>query len=225
MVEQLTPGQFAEYKMRKLPKVVIPNEHLNPSIRYAINEFNIIPWARKIAGAITVATIPIIASTYEDAPVNVAAFTAYQLFVKYKLTESFERIMSKIKTRANKYGLLDTRFESLYPNNWMNPIEVAKTHPIFYIDLKGNLVILQNTRMEYYRYAYQKTFPGRFGFQPWLWRSYFEPPVAPESIRQWAKEKLLRLVKKEQLGHAQRAVEAPQLAYESIKPKEHVRLK
>src|SRR3989338_8813181 len=56
-----------------------------------------------------------------------------------------------IKT-MNHFGLLDTKFEGHYPRDWMNPGIVAKYHPIFFVDQKGNIHFLrQNKKGESFR--------------------------------------------------------------------------
>jgi len=90
----------------------------------------------------------------------------------------------------NKYGIIQTKYEELYPKKWLNPAMVASTHPIFYIDQRGNLVLRKATRMEYYRYLWQQKLPGQMGFHPWRWRVYIRPPVVPEPWREWAKARL-----------------------------------
>jgi hypothetical protein len=212
--------------MKKLSKIIIPKEHLSPVLRSRLTDkINLI---RKIIGFGTSLQIPLITHVAYESPGLATYLGTYGLYTKYRATESYNKFINYIRDLANKFGLLDTKVEHLYPKDWIKPTEVAKTHPIFYIDLNGNLVILQNSRLEYYRYAYQKSFPGKFGLQPWLWRSYFEPPQAPESVKQWTRNKLRLITLKERTNAAMVGVHEQELngnfrhkkrTFEPIRPK------
>lgn len=88
-----------------------------------------------------------------------------------------------------KHGIIQTRFENKYPIEWINPTIVAETHPIFYVDRKGNAHFLKESRAEYARYSYQKAWAGKMGLNMWRWRAYLRKPEAPESVKQWAQKK------------------------------------
>mgnify|MGYP001557951653 CR=1 FL=1 len=77
-----------------------------------------------------------------------------------------------------------------YPSDVSNVDLLQKTHPIFYVNVLGDLVFLPISRTEYARYMFQQKRVGKFGLQPWLWRGYLEPPKAPEPWRKFAMQKL-----------------------------------
>ena len=87
-----------------------------------------------------------------------------------------------VKTMKD-FGILKPgRIESKYPEGWLNPSIVAKTHPVFYVKGNGDLIFPRMTRTEYARYVFQKRFPGKLGLNPWRWRAYLEPPEKPEKV-------------------------------------------
>jgi len=96
----------------------------------------------------------------------------------------------KLVKAMKKFGILQTRFEGSYPRDWINPTTVAKTHPAFYVNRKGDLVFPKITRTEYARYVFQKRFLGKLGLNPWRWRAYIEPPTRPKKISEFVKAKL-----------------------------------
>ena len=51
-----------------------------------------------------------------------------------------------------EFGILRPgRIESKYPEGWLNPSIVAKTHPTFYVNWRGDLIFPKMTRTEYAR--------------------------------------------------------------------------
>jgi len=86
-------------------------------------------------------------------------------------------------------GILQTKFEGNYPRDWINPTIVANTHPVFFVNWKGDLIFPKMTRTEYARYVFQQKWPGKLGLNLWRWRAYLEPPKAPKTVREWAAEK------------------------------------
>jgi len=101
-----------------------------------------------------------------------------------------KRYIGLIKS-MNQSGILQTKFEGNYPRDWINPTIIANSHPVFYVNAKGDMVFLRNNRWEYARYVFQKSFAGKIGLNLWRWRGYLEPPKAPQPVREWAKEKAL----------------------------------
>lgn len=89
-----------------------------------------------------------------------------------------------------KFGILQTKFEEIYPQGWINPTIVANTHPVFHVKGNGDLVFHRPTRVEYARMKFQEKLPGRLGFQPWRWRAYLQKPEAPEPVKAWAASKV-----------------------------------
>jgi hypothetical protein len=99
--------------------------------------------------------------------------------------------------------------EHKYPEGWISAARIKETHPIFYIDMKGNFVFLKPSRMEYYRYLFQKSVLGKLGYNTWWLRGYLEPPKAPESVKKWAQEKVKKMM--ERMKPAARPVPRPAL--------------
>ena len=91
-----------------------------------------------------------------------------------------------------KVGILQTKYEKNYPRDWLNPTIVAKTHPSFFVNWRGDLIFPKMTRTEYARYQFQKSFAGKIGLNAWRWRGYLEPPEAPKPVMAWAKEKAMQ---------------------------------
>lgn len=104
------------------------------------------------------------------------------------IAESIQDRHEDLVNAMKKFGILQTKFEGNYPRDWINPTTVANTHPIVYVKGNGDLVFLRATRAEYARYVFQKSFARKLGLNPWRWRAYLEPPTAPKSVREWAKE-------------------------------------
>ncbi len=90
------------------------------------------------------------------------------------------------------FGAINPNHEVAYPKNWINPADIARTHPIVYVNRKGDLVFLKNSRAEYYRFKYQQ----KFGRSMWRWRGYLAPPAAPEKVKDWAKAQLEKVGRK-----------------------------
>ncbi len=105
------------------------------------------------------------------------------VYYNIKFAKKVQQAHEKLKRVINKHGVLHTPFEGRYPFNWISPTQVAKTHPIFYVTGKGDVVFKKNTRLEYMRYLDQKRWYGKKGLTPWRWRVYLEPPKAPEKVR------------------------------------------
>lgn len=127
----------------------------------------------------------------KPASYNVAFLSANVIGAKYHGSK-IRKYNSELHSLMKVYGILQPKFEGFYPKRWIDPVEVAKTHPACYVAKNGDLVFRKPTRMEYYRYLYQKKLPGKAGFHTWRWRIYLRPPEAPEKVREWAKAKLKR---------------------------------
>lgn len=111
---------------------------------------------------------------------------ARMVTVKY-IRKSYEDILDVM----NKFGVLQTKIEASFPKDWINPTKISQTHPIFFVDGKGNIHFLKDgSRLEYARHIFQKTRAGKLGFGFWRWRGYLSPPKAPEKAKDWAKRKV-----------------------------------
>ena len=107
------------------------------------------------------------------------------------LAKTIQRKHKQLIKSMKRFGILQPCFEGNYPGDWINPAIVANSHPVFYVNAKGDMVFLRSNRWEYARYVFQKSFAGKIGLNLWRWRGYLEPPKAPQPVREWAKEKAL----------------------------------
>lgn len=98
-----------------------------------------------------------------------------------------EKLASEI--RSSK-ALVNPKFAGHYSTEAKHADLVSQTHPIFRVNLNGDLVFLPVTRREYQQYRFQQSKFGKLGVQPWLWRGYLEPPKAPLSWKKEAAQKL-----------------------------------
>ncbi len=89
----------------------------------------------------------------------------------------------KLLEQMNSHGILAAEHEQHYPPDWMRPAEVARTHPIFYVAMNGDLVFLKENARERLRWKLQQTRPVKYlGLNPWRWRGYLRPPKALQPI-------------------------------------------
>lgn len=103
----------------------------------------------------------------------------------------------ELTEEMHKRPVIQTKFEGDYPEDWVKAGAIAETHPIFYVDGKGNLHFLKNNRMEYARHKFQQTTFGKLGLNLWRWRAYLKPPEAPQKVREWAAIKVRKWIKRE----------------------------
>ncbi|MFH0712944.1 MAG: hypothetical protein V1722_05910 [Candidatus Micrarchaeota archaeon] len=212
-------------ELKEQTTVKIPFEHLSEGVKRAIGysqkeafQFNPDPFRstsvqgwrgrRNFIRAGGIGPVALIEAISKDVPVPAKlasavsgvslAFVTSQLITAPKIQRAHENL----KEAINKHGLLDTKFEGHYPFRWMSPAFVAKTHPVFYVTGRGDLVFKKPTRLEYMRYLDQKRWYGKSGLLPWRWRVYLEPPQAPEKVKVWARERLAALVRRPSLEPA-----------------------
>lgn len=100
---------------------------------------------------------------------------------------NIQRLHEKIKARMAEFGVLQTEHEGRYPLGWINPVFIAKTHPVFHVEPNGDLVFHRDTRQEYLRWKVQNKFKTSAG---WWWREYLRPPKAPQPVKEWADAKM-----------------------------------
>ncbi|MBI5224996.1 hypothetical protein HY989_03930 [Candidatus Micrarchaeota archaeon] len=180
-----------EKQQEKLPnRIVVKLDHINPDA-FATIKINLLEDRGVLRGAEMFAAYPILKAYSSKDPIYLApagiAIMGRELALKW-YKESLSEIIQHIK----QTGLLKPEFEKEYPKGWINPTNIAKTHPAFFVNNSGNLVFLKNSRQEYYRYKYQK----KIGRSVWRWRAYVEPPLAPEKVKDWAKLKLQKTMEK-----------------------------
>jgi len=229
------PSGYDPKKLLELNTVRIPWRHLSPAIQEVIGHPPITPSATKggirpmrwhrtqsyglAAGSLlfTLSRIPLggipIEAFYAAAPAMVAGGKTMGWLVR--------RAHRRLHHTMNTYGILQAKYEERYPKKWLNPYVVAKTHPACYVARNGDLVFRKPTRMEYYRYLWQKKLPGKAGMHTWRWRVFLKPPEVPEPAREWARAKLRKA-----LAGARRPVPAPMpgILHSKRKPKRaHVR--
>ncbi len=109
--------------------------------------------------------------------------------VHIKTAETVQNYHLRIIDLMKKHGILDTKFEGNYPPELMRPTDLSRTHPVFFVDFKGNVHFLKESRAEYARFKFQKTSVGKAGFHPWMYRAYLRPPEAPEKARDFVSAK------------------------------------
>lgn len=104
------------------------------------------------------------------------AFGARTVFAK-----DIQAQHQKLVEEMNRHGILLTSHEGNYPRDWMRTAEVARTHPIFYVAMNGDMVFLKENWKERLRWKYQNG-PGKLGLNLWRWRAYLRPPKALQPI-------------------------------------------
>lgn len=82
---------------------------------------------------------------------SLAVLVAY----RSKHSKMIQQAHEELKRAINKHGVLHTSFEGHYPFNWINPTQIARTHPVFYVTGRGDVVFKKNTRLEYMRHLDQ----------------------------------------------------------------------
>lgn len=182
-------------EMVEQTEVRVPFEHLSPAAQAVIGapgSFRTIKNARLFRGLSELA-IPIGATmTGAAMPFSLGAGELIGLAVgtvpvglafRANYVKQIQQAHEELKRAINRHGVLHTSFEGHYPFNWMNSTQVARTHPIFYVTGRGDIVFKKNTRLEYMRYLDQMRWYGKKGFTPWRWRVYLEPPTAPAKVR------------------------------------------
>ncbi|MDP2666196.1 MAG: hypothetical protein Q8P05_01690 [Candidatus Diapherotrites archaeon] len=178
-------------RLKRNSKVVILRRHLNPSFRIENGEINEIRAAR-VSGPILIS--PFYAGgDPKNYPAKLAISIAFVLSANPFIAQIIQRFYSELPLDQ---PIIMPPFERFYPEGWIQASRIKETHPIYYVDMKGNLVFVKNSRMEYFRYLFQKSLLGRLGYNPWWWRGYIEPPKAPEPVKKWAKEQLRKLMEK-----------------------------
>jgi hypothetical protein len=113
-----------------------------------------------------------------------AGSVVFAAMIKYLHTKLVDSIKEK--------GLLQTRFEGKYPQDWINATSIAKTHPSFHVKANGDIVFHRTTRMEYFRIKFQE----RFKVAGWRWRALLGPPLAPKKVRDLVKAQIQKIAKK-----------------------------
>jgi hypothetical protein len=174
-------------ELLKRRAVVIRREDLNPLLQYGAL---VTRKGRRVRGLIEVLT-PLYFMTRN--PLT-SALGAPNILMRTIVVRTIQRLHETHKEIMNKVGVLSTATEGNYPRDWMNPTSIARTHPIFYVNARGDFVFLRETRSEYYRYRYQNTFFGKWsGTNLWKWRAYLEPPHPPKAWKEWANDKLKKM--------------------------------
>ncbi len=191
-------------KPLKKESLIIKFQHLNPALQEMIGRPNKKETLKKIilmenptirdkrrgrviaegSGLLCLPAISSPLAVYSSVGIGLAA-TGRTFFAK-AIQKQHKELVSKMK----KFGLLQTKFEGNYPRDWINPATVARTHPVFFVNYKGDLIFPKMTRTEYARYVFQKRFPGKLGLNPWRWRAYLEPPERPEKVSEFVKAKI-----------------------------------
>lgn len=175
----------------KLPnRIVVKLDHINPHAYDTIKQHLLEDRMYMRTGELLAA--PPLAKTILSGEMIYTGPVAIGLGMRMMASKWNKSNHMLLVNEIKKTGLLIPEFEKNYPKGWINPTNVAKTQPAFYVNSFGNLVFLKNSRQEYYRYKYQQKIGGSL----WRWRAYIEPPLAPEKVRDWAKLKLQKAMEK-----------------------------
>ena len=206
--------------------VVIKFEHLNPVVQEVIAGKNAIKMSRKFyrgsGDAMTIlGALQIIAGIkmYNGPLIGVGGSAiSFGPILRNAGTKQIQKLHNELAEEIIKHGVLKIPFEKNYPNDWHNPANVAKTHPVFHVKANGDLVFHQPTRMEYARLKFQQKAPVRvLGLNPWRWRETLRMPEASEAIKKWTAEKLKQWLRERM--PKPRAAPRPALAQELFKRK------
>lgn len=130
-----------------------------------------------------------------------ATFALATLGGRILLAKGVQERHQQLVDKINSYGILSAEHEKHYPPNWMRPAEVARTHPIFFVAMNGDLIFLRENRAEHARWKFQQTKAGKAGLNLWRWRAYLRPPKAPESVFSRAKHLAGKLLPAPGLQH------------------------
>jgi len=204
-------------KKKQSSDVVIKFEHLNPRVQKLIWDYEplkiqeilainpskkTIKGARRLRGFLestTSLSALILAGTQVGAYKlqSPASSTMFKIAITTGVlgrgitAHNIKKLHTKLVDSIKKNGLLQTRFEGHYPEDWINPVIVSKTHPSFHVKGNGDIVFHKTTRTEYFRIKFQE----RFKVAGWRWRVCLAPPVAPQTVRAWTKQKLAEIAR------------------------------
>ena len=148
-------------EMLEQTTIRIPFEHLSEAAQQVIggSQSGTIGRARYLrrtaeavglaGGVLGVGAAHLIGAHYQSALIGSGIPT---LGYRIKFSQEVQKAHNTLKEAVNKHGLLATKFEGHYPFNWVSAGVVAKTHPIFYVTARGDMVFKKPTRLEYMRY-------------------------------------------------------------------------
>ncbi len=144
-------------EMLEQTEIKIPFEHLSPAAQAVIGENNIprtVKGGRFVRGACELAP-PFAFSVWLSfahasklspevmhglLPVSLAAGTLSSMSIRTVASKEIQQAHEELKRVINKHGALSTEFEGHYPFNWINPTQIARTHPVFYVTGRGDVV-------------------------------------------------------------------------------------
>lgn len=182
-------------------EVVVPFNDLNPEIQGVIETINGLRHHRTMTGDINI-TMAGAFAIYQYLRGN-PEFNLYNLgwaMFGAHMRTPVVRDIQKEHDQMKERPLIHSSAENKYPRDWIHASEIRRTHPIFYVRGNGDLVLVQPSRMEYFRYLFQHEWAkgklGKNGVNMWRWRGYLEPPKAPESVKKWAREKLKKMMER-----------------------------
>jgi hypothetical protein len=182
--------------------VVVPYAHLHPEIkriigeplpRAASSERDTIRTMRRIRAISEGTTVLGLFLALKGAYPIAGASTLPAAVTRTAASKAIQELHEQLVTAIKRYGLIDRRYASRYPSEWRSLATIARTHPIFYVNRKGDLVFKRASEREYFYYLAQKRCPGKFGLHPWRWRVYIGPLHVPDDVRKRAKEQLKHL--------------------------------
>ena len=205
-------------ELEKRKKIIIPKTDLHPNIRNMsyTERLNIFRAINGVTGGANI--VSFLNANYSNSSFAYLVFL-FGLHVKSKITKD-SREAFKFMTNSFAKGLINPALvgDGKYPDWFFKKDFMSKlgeTHPIFYVDLKGNLVFVKESRSESIRYELQQSITKKafgvkfdlnlvkiFGLQPWLWRGYLRPPVVPEKIKSLVAHRLMRALKRRRTAPA-----------------------
>lgn len=182
-------------------KVVVKFTHLNPSLQETIGKrfFDLGVFTlespsirdsrtfRLFSEVAIAANIGRLGVARPLPPAQMALFSSLLIAGRTLFAVVIQAKHQELVEQMNENGILATEHEKHYPPDWIKPAEVARTHPIFFVAMNGDLVFLKENRRERARWEFQRTWMGKGGFNLWRWRAYLRPPKAPEPVKETLK--------------------------------------
>ena len=128
---------------------------------------------------------------------NAVLAGAFRTVAAHEIQEKHREITHAMK----KFGTLKAgASEKKFPPDWINPVIVSETHPIFSVQRNGDIIFRRVTRGEFWQIKKQEKWIGKLGVNPWRWRGTLRKPLAPEVERKkyfnWMRQFADRLVPK-----------------------------
>ena len=150
---------------------------------------NSIIMARTFRGIaeINAAAFILLSLTPKSQALNLRLTSGAMLALRIAVVKIVQRKHEELLSTIKKVGIIKQGAHAKY-SAFADINELEKTHPIFFVDAKGNLHFLKETKTECARSIFQKKWAGRIGLNMWRWRVYLHEPQPTQSLNAWAKE-------------------------------------